>query len=147
MQRNDFNGLVHIGNTPDEERSWHFLKLGVDTILVANWYRPGASIHDGFSTLYAEMYEYFSQVSGIVIIGDLNIHHKRWLIHSREDTSIGAELKAFSDFHGLFQVVREPTRYEYLLDLAITDITGSTATVLPRMLITIWCDWICPSQR
>ena len=133
LQRNDFNGLVHICNTSDEERAWHFLKLGVDTILVANWYRPGASIHDGFSTLYAEMSEYFTQVSGIVIIGDLNIHHKRWLIHSSENTAIGAELKIFCDFHGLFQVVREPTRNDYLLDLAITDITGSSATVLPKI--------------
>ena len=42
-------------------------------------------------------------------------------------------MKAFCDFHGLFQVVREPTRNEYLLDLAITDITGSSAVVLPRI--------------
>ena len=36
LQRNDFNGLVHIANTKDEERSWHFLKVGVDTILIGN---------------------------------------------------------------------------------------------------------------
>ena len=40
-------------------------------------------------------------------------------------------MKTFCDFHGLFQIVREPTRKKYLLDLAITDIPKSTATVLP----------------
>ena len=37
LQRKDFNGLVHIKNCDDEERSWHFLTLGVETILFANW--------------------------------------------------------------------------------------------------------------
>ena len=116
-------------DTADEARSWHFLKVGIDTILLANWYRPGASVYDGFSTLYTEMGEYFQEVTGVVLVGDLNIHHKRWLRYSSEDTRIGSEMKAFCDFHGLLQLVKEPTRKEYLLDLAITDIPGSTATV------------------
>ena len=69
LQRDDFNGLVHIRNCEDEERSWHFLRLGVDTILVANWYRPGATIHTTFANLYTEMNEFFHEVSGIVIAG------------------------------------------------------------------------------
>ena len=95
---------------------------------------------DGFSDLYEEMGEYFSQVSGVALVGDLNIHHKRWLRFSNDNTRIGAEMKAFCDFHGLFQVVRQPTRYDsisgqtqYMLDLAITDIPGSKAEVLPRI--------------
>jgi len=83
--REDFNGLVHITNSENEERSWHFLKLGVETYLLANWYRAGASELDGFSSLYSELAEYFPQISGVVIVGDLNIHHKRWLRFSRED--------------------------------------------------------------
>ena len=141
LRRDDFNCLVHIADTADEERSWHFLKLGVDTILPANWYRPGASVFDGFSRLHAEMTEYFTQVSGVVIVGDLNIHHKKWLRHSSENTTVGAELKAFCDFHGLFQVVKDPTRNQYLLDLAISDVTGSFRTcVVTHLLITTWSD-------
>ena len=49
------------------------------------------------------------------------------------NTSIGAEMKCFCDFHGLTQLVKEPTRNEYLLDLAVTDIVGSSACVLPRI--------------
>ena len=131
LVREDFNGLVHIADSKDEERSWHFLKMGIETILIANWYRPGASEFNGFAELYSELAEYFMQATGVVIMGDLNIHHKRWLKHSREDSKIGAEMKTLCDFHGLFQIVREPTRNEYLLDLVCTDIVGASATVLP----------------
>ena len=92
LRRSDFNGIVHIHNTLEEERSWHFLKIGVETVLVANWYRPGSSDFDGFSVLYSEMAEYYPQVSDIVIVGDLSMHHNRWLHFSREVTRIGAEI-------------------------------------------------------
>ena len=133
LRRSDFNCIVHIVDVENEERSWHFLKVGVDTILLGNWYRPGSTVHDGFSALYAEMAHYFEQVSGILLIGDLNIHHQRWLRFSNANTSIGAEMKCFCDFHGLVQLVREPTRGEYLLDLAITDMPRSKVTVLPKI--------------
>jgi len=131
LQRHDFNGLVHIKDCELEERSWHFLRLGFDTILVANWYRPGATVHDGFVNLYAEMAEYWYEISGVVIAGDLNIHHKKWLRHSNGDTTVGADLKTLCEFHGMNQLVREPTRKEYLLDLVCTDIFRATVAVLP----------------
>ena len=37
-QRHDFNGLVHIADCEEDERSWHFLRLDMETFLVANWY-------------------------------------------------------------------------------------------------------------
>ena len=128
MQRKDFAGLVHIRNCPDEERSWHFLRLGVDTILLANWYRPGSSPHDNFACLYADVSEFYREVSGICIAGDLNVHHKKWLKYSNADTAIGTDLKAFCDFHALRQIAREPNRKEHLLDSALTDIQKSTAS-------------------
>ena len=64
LQREDFNGLLHIKDCGAEERSWHFLRLGFDTILLANWYRPGATIHDGFVNLYVELAEYWYEISG-----------------------------------------------------------------------------------
>jgi hypothetical protein len=133
LQRDDFNGLVHIKNCAVEERSWHFLKVGIETVLLANWYRPGATEHDEFVGLYSEVAEYFQECSGVLIAGDLNIHHKKWLRYSNDNTVVGADLKSFCDFHGMSQLVREPTRYEYLLDLVCTDIYKSTVTVLPRI--------------
>ena len=101
--------------------------------MLANWYRPGASEFDDFSALYVEMAQYHAENTGILLVGDLNIHHKRWLHFSSEDTRVGAEMKVFCDFHGLFQIVRAPTRYDSLLDLVITDMTGAKASVLPRI--------------
>ena len=131
MRRADFNAVVHIVNATDDERSWHFLKLGADTILLGNWYRPGSIMHDGVSTLYEEMSEYFEQVSDIMLVGTLNIHHQRWHQFSNANTSIGSDMKCFCDFHGLTQLVRESTRGDYLLDLIITDIASSSVKVLP----------------
>jgi hypothetical protein len=133
LQRSDFNGLVHIKNCDEEERSWHFLKVGIETVLLANWYRPGASDHDGFVRLHAEVAEYFQECSGVLMAGDLNVHHKKWLRHSNDNTAVGTDLKAFCDYHGMSQLVREPTRNEYLLDLVITDICKCSVTVLPRI--------------
>ena len=115
LRREDYNGLVHISNSSSEERSWHFLKLGLETVLLGNWYRPGASDFDEFSELYGEMSEFFDQISGVLLLGDLNIHHKRWLRFSSGDTAVGAHFKTLCEFYGMSQLVREPTRGEYLL--------------------------------
>ena len=96
-----------------------------------NWYRSPSVIHDNFEQLYTEMSSFFHDATGVIMIGDLNIHHKKWLRFSNADTTMGTELKTFCDFHGFFQIVRAPTRKEYLLDLAITDIPKATASVLP----------------
>jgi len=79
LQRDDFNGLVKICNCLTEERSWHFLRLGVETILLANWYRPGASEHEGYKHLYEEVAQYYQEISNVFIAGDLNVHHRKWL--------------------------------------------------------------------
>jgi hypothetical protein len=131
FRRSDFNALTHIKDCDDEERSWHFLNLGIETFLIANWYRPGDSPHDGFISLHAETSEYFQQCTGILIAGDLNIHHKKWLRFSNDNSVVGTDMKSFCDFYGMTQLVREPTRKEYLLDLACCNIHNSSVTVHP----------------
>ena len=37
------------------------------------------------------------------------------------------------EIHDLFQIVREPTRYDYLLDLAMTDMLKASAMVMPQV--------------
>ena len=44
---------------------------------------------------------------------------------------MGADLKTFCDSYNLSQLVREPTRKDYLLDLALTDIPNCKTTVVP----------------
>ena len=99
--------------------------------MVGNWYRPGASIHDGFAQLQTELSDFSSHVSGVILSGDLNIHHIRWLTHSNANTPVGADMKVLCDTFGMLQLVREPTRGPYLLDLFITDLPGCRISVQP----------------
>ena len=43
LARSDFNQIAHIANSETDERSWHYLNLEPETILIGNWYRPGAT--------------------------------------------------------------------------------------------------------
>ena len=65
----------------------------------------------------------------MILMGDLNVHHAKWLRFSNGNSIVGADLKAFSENYGLHQLVKEPTRNEYLLDLLLTDIAGAKVKV------------------
>ena len=67
-RRIDFNGVVHIEDCAEEERSWHFLRSAEETILLGNWYRPGSSTHDGFKKLHAEIANLYPEISGILLL-------------------------------------------------------------------------------
>ena len=70
----------------------------------------------------------------VILAGDMNIHHRVWLRYSRENSSIGEKLWNISREEGLKQMVRVPTRGEYLLDLVLTDVGDMTKiSVLPNL--------------
>ena len=131
LSRSDYNKLVHIEDSLEEERSWHYLHVEPEILLLGNWYRPGATEHDGFACLQAELAKHTQEATGIILTGDFNIHHARWLRHSNGNSIQGADLKIVSENFGLQQLVREPTRNEYLLDLFLTDVAGAKVCVGP----------------
>jgi len=49
-----------------KERSWHGLTMDIENISVANWYRPGATVHDGPANLHIEVGEHFQAMSDIL---------------------------------------------------------------------------------
>jgi hypothetical protein len=73
------------------------------------------------------------EVLGTIIIGDINIHHRKWLRYSNRNSAEGERLKTFCDGAGLRQVVKEPTRGEYLLDLVFTDLDELRYKSLPKI--------------
>ena len=101
LARHDFNRLVHIENSEYDERSWHYLHIEPETILLGNWYRPGATIHDGYVNLISEIEKHSTDSTGTILSGDLNIHHARWLRHSNGNSIQGADLKTFCNNLGL----------------------------------------------
>ena len=57
-------------------------------------------------------------------MGDLNCHNPDWLRFSSRNTPEGSALEEVCCTHGLRQLVREPTRGSYLLDLVLSDLAS-----------------------
>ena len=67
----------------------------------------------------------------ILLIGDFNVHHQEWL-NSPTTDSAGRCTQQLSDNLGLQQIVKDPTRGENILDLAMTDLPA-TATAFANI--------------
>lgn len=64
---------------------------------------------------------------GAFVLGDLNVHSIRWLTYSARESAESRLLHDISDQLVMRQIVREPTRGKYLLDLVLTDVPDCTA--------------------
>ena len=70
----------------------------------------------------------------VIIIGDLNCHHARWLYHSNGVSTEGRALERLRLSNGFQEFVRKPTREKYLLDLVLTDMSDAVSTrLLPKI--------------
>ena len=70
---------------------------------------------------------------GTLVIGDMNVHHERWLVFSNGTSAEGRALRNAATEHGLEQHVKVPTRREYLLDLCLSDMQNVQCSVLPKI--------------
>ena len=64
------------------------------------------------------------------MLGDLNVHSIRLLKHSVRESTERQMLFEVANKMGFKQLVKEPTRGKYLLDLILTDVTDSAASTL-----------------
>ncbi len=117
------------------ERSWHVIHSDVGSVLLCVWYRPPAVGEvESIRSFRLEWERLSPRHVGTIVIGDLNVHHKRWLVHSASVSVEGSLLYKFWCDYGFKQGVRKPTREKHLLDLVLTDLEESSkATVLPRI--------------
>ena len=65
------------------------------------------------------------------MVGDVHVHSARWLTHSNGESTEGACLEQVCHELAARQLVREPSRGNYLLDLAITYLEKAASTVVP----------------
>ncbi len=65
------------------------MHLNVGTFAVANQYRSPTADDEDLTSLNDELEDLSQQTLGNLIAGDLNIHHRRWLIHSNVNTAQG----------------------------------------------------------
>ncbi len=91
--------------------------------LIGVWYRPPDQGEIESIKFCEEEWQLLSpEVLGTILVGDINVHHIRWLRYSSRNSAEGEVLRDFCDRVGLRQLMHEPTRGENLLDLAMTDL-------------------------
>ena len=128
--RLDVLNIVCVKESLDAERVWHYLHLDVGAVAICNWYRPGAGGEEQIASLAEDLVEIRDDVIGIIIMGDCNVHHRKWLRHSNANSSEGDLLHRIRDDLGLKQCVKSPTRGDYLLDLVLCDMEHCKAEVV-----------------
>ena len=129
--RNTIADHVTLLVTSDSaERLWFQLHTNNGPYLLCAWYRPPAQGEvQTIQSFRAELAQVRCSSIGTILIGDLNLHSLRWLVHSASNTNEGKQMQDLCKDEGLRQLVRKPTRGEYLLDLVITDIELATVEV------------------
>ncbi len=130
-----YDGQVVMQEHSDtDERTWHIIHSDVGPILCAAWYRPPcAGEIASIQACEDEWRRLSSTCVASFILGDLNVHHTRWLRHSSAISVEGTALLRFCQSCGLKQRVLEPTRDEHLLDLVLSDVAPSRLQVLPTI--------------
>ena len=117
------------------ERIWILIHTDEGPLLLGCWYRPPREPLDGIARFQEELKRLRAQAVGTIVIGDLNVHSRRWLTHSAGESAEGKYLQEVCVTAGLQQLVREPTREcmetnnKYLLDLVMTD--------MPEVIVSV----------
>ena len=126
-----FSNLVHVSNSASAERSWHYLHTDLGIIAICNMYKPPDAGMDTISSLRTELHAHSEYCHGYIVMGDFNIHHRKWLRYSNANTALGEELQNICQEFALNQLIRQPTRGPHLLDLALTNMESIKSSVLP----------------
>ena len=116
------------------ERMWFQFHTNNGPYLLCAWHRPPVQgVAETIASFGAELGQLRSSAIGTILIGDLNLHSKRWLIHSASNSKEGEQMRDLCNTEGLRQMVRKPTRGDYLLDLTITDVQLASVEVSTRI--------------
>ena len=74
--RQDFKNMVHIEDSDSDERSWHFISLDAEVLLLANWYRSPSSEDNELLSFREELSKHAPDATGLIIVGDLTDRRK-----------------------------------------------------------------------
>ena len=125
--------IVHVGDSPVDERSWHIVHCDCGPVLLCLWYRPpNRNEVESIQRLERELETYSRDTVAVIVMGDMNVHNAEWLRYSNGTSKEGAELEAVCCTHGLKQHVKHPTRGPYLLDLVLSNFaSGIRCKIIP----------------
>ena len=117
----------------DCERLWLVVHSCLGPMLLGCWYRPPDSGINSISSLGRDLEELSTSNMSVLVFGDMNVHHERWLKFSNGTSAEGRLLYNVTSEHGLEQHVKAPTRQEYLLDLCLSNMRDVRCSVLPKI--------------
>ena len=132
--RDDFReNVVHIGDSPVDERSWHIVHCDCGPVLLCVWYRPpNRGELDSIRRFDSELEMYSANTVATLAVGDFNVHNVEWLRFSNGESEEGTALEHVCSQRGLRQHVKGPTRGDYLLDLVLSNFaSGVRCKVIP----------------
>ena len=101
FMRSDVSNMALLEHCEQAERSWAILHTNIGAFLLGNWYR--APDDDGLSmdSLSSELDRLRVGCVGVILVGDVNIHHRKWLrFSSQENSALGERLSNISQEHG-----------------------------------------------
>ena len=108
------------------ERSWVIVHSDHGPYVIGCLCRPPAPGEiDSFRSLKEELHTHSAKAVGSVVLGVLNVHHRRWLKFSNRNRWEGEELCSICK-----ELIREPTRGEHLLDLVLSSVPEMKTEVL-----------------
>ena len=107
--RTELNCTVKLENSKDAELTWAVVHSNIGPFLCGIWYRQ-KNDRESIASFEREWLVHSRDTIGTVILGDLNIHHKKWLHHSSENSTDGEILQTFCQSFGFSQMVNGPTR-------------------------------------
>ena len=106
---------------------------------------PPSADESHITSFQQELSELQDQIIESIILGDMDAHHIRWLGFSNGHSPADVQLKHVCDEADLRQLVKEPTRNEYLLDLCLSDLKQVQVQIKPKiadhhaLLATVKC--------
>jgi hypothetical protein len=111
-----------LAYSKEAERAWLCMHTNRGPYLLCCWYRrPNPGEVASISSFHREYEEHCKDMLGTIIVGDLNVHQRKWLRHSVRNSLEGALLQDTCNTLGLSQLVRDPTREDNLLDLVLSN--------------------------
>ena len=114
-----------LENSQVAERSWVIIHSDHGPYVIGCWYRPPAPGEvDSIRSSKEEAQLHATNAVGCVLLGDFNIHHRKWLKFSNRNRLEGQELCTVCKELGMTQLVHEPTRGDHLLDLVLSSFSG-----------------------
>ena len=115
------------------ERMWLVVHSCFGPLLLGCWYRPPDAGVDSIISLGDDLEELAGDCMAVCVVGDMNVHHEKWLRFSSSTSAEGRTLRRVAAEHGLEQHVRSPTREGHLLDLCLCDLSEVKCNVLAKI--------------